>query len=217
MSKNKSKIFIILGIIVVALLTIAFSIPFIRFINNPEKLREYIDSFGIYAPLTYVLICMIQIFIPFIPGEPFELIAGYMFGSIEGTLLCLLSQSIASILIVLMVRKYGSMLFFMFFNKKEKHRLNKFKSKKSFILFSLLFILPGTPKDLLCYFAGLTKYDLFPLLVVTTIGRIPAIVTSTITGGAFGDKEYIFAFIVCGITFLISLVSLKIYNTFTKK
>lgn len=216
MNKNNTKAYIIIGIAITIILTILFSIPFIKFIGDAEKLRNYIDSFGIFAPLAYVLLTMIQTFIPFIPGEPFELMAGYIFNMIEGTIFCLLAQSVASIIIIILVRKYGSKLFLIFFNSQDKNKLKKLKSKKSFIMFSILFILPGTPKDLLCYFAGLTDYDLIPLLIVTSIGRIPAIITSTITGGAFGDEKYLFAAIIYGITFLISLISLKVYDRLTQ-
>lgn len=217
MDKRRTKILIAIAIIIVLLITIAFSIPFVKYIEDPDKLRKIIEAEGALAPLAFIILSMIQIIIPFIPGEPFELLAGYMFGSIKGSLLCLLSGSISSVLIIVLVRKYGTKLVELFFKKEEHERLNHLKKKNAFLLYSLVFILPGTPKDLLCYIGGLTKFDLMPLIIVTTLGRIPGIVTSTIPADIAGDKKYELAIIIYGITIILSIISLLIYNNIQKK
>ena len=107
LNKRNSLLLKSLAVIIVITITILFSSPFIRFINNPERLRAFIESFGIMAPIVYIFLSFIQIVIPIIPGEPFELLAGYVFGFYKGTLLCLFAESISSILIILLVRKYG--------------------------------------------------------------------------------------------------------------
>ena len=217
MNKKKAKVLTIIGILVVLLITIAFSIPFISFIENPDKLRSVIESYGALAPIVFILLSMVQILIPFIPGEPFELLAGYIFGGIKGSLLCLFSGSVSSILIIVLVRKYGTKLVELFFKKEEHEKLNHLKTKNAFLLYSLIFILPGTPKDLLCYIGGLTDFDIIPLLIITTVGRIPGIITSTIPAGALGEKKYLFGIIIYSITIIISIISLLIYNKIINK
>ena len=105
MSTKKTKILIVIGIITVLLLTVGFSLPFIRFIDEPKKLQTLLESYGAFAPIMFMLIIIIQTLIPFIPGEPFELLAGYFFGTIKGTILCLIAASIASIIIIIFVKK----------------------------------------------------------------------------------------------------------------
>lgn len=212
MKNKKTRLFIIIAILSVTALTIAFSIPFIRFINQPEKLREFVDSFGILSPIIYILLTFIQILVPIIPGEPFELLAGYCFGAVKGTLLCILAESLSSILIILMVRKYGQKLVSVFFEEEKLQKLEKYKNEKNFYLFILLFIIPGTPKDLICYFAGLTNFKLIPLLLASTIGRIPSIITSTIPGSAAGERNYLLAIIIYGTAGIISLIAARIFN-----
>ena len=217
MDKKKIKALIIVGVLVTVIITITFSIPFIKFIKDPIKLRNLLESYGLFAPLMYILLTMIQVLIPFIPGEPFELLGGYMFGTIKGTILCLLSGSIASILIIVLVKKYGTKLIEIFFDPKEHQKTKHLQSKKAFIIYALLFIIPGTPKDLLCYIGGLSNFDIIPLIIVTTIGRLPGIVTSTVTGGSIGDKKYILAIIVYGITIIISAIGLYVYKRNVEK
>ena len=212
MKKITLKKMVIIALVIFIILLIIFSIPFIQFIENPNKLRKYIDSFGVFAPLIFILLSMTQILIPFIPGEPFELLAGYSFGFIKGSLLCILAGSLASTIIIIMVKKYNLLLVDLFFPKNEYRVLDKLKSKKAFLVYSLLFIIPGTPKDLLCYFGGLADYDLLPLILITTIGRIPSIITSTFPANALSERKYTFAIIVYVITGIISILGYLYYK-----
>lgn len=215
MDKKKIKILIVIVAIIAIIISIGFAVPFIRFIEEPDKLRNLLESYGAFAPLMFIVLSMIQIFVPFIPGEPFELLAGYMFGGIEGMAICLLAGSLASIIIILLVRKYGTKVVELFFKKEEHEKLNFLKTKKAFIIYTLIFVLPGTPKDLLCYIGGLTEFDLIPLLIVTTVGRIPGIITSTIPASFAGEKKYLLAFIIYGIAVLLSFIGIYIYNKTT--
>lgn len=214
MNRKNSLFFKIIAVVIVLSITIVFCVPFIKFINNPDELRVFIESFGIMAPLAYILLTFIQILVPIIPGEPFELLAGYVFGLVKGTLLCLFAESISSIIIILMVRRYGDKIVKLFFSEDTLKKLEKYKNEKNFYIFILLFVLPGTPKDLICYFAGLTKFKLFPLLLASTLGRFPSIITSTLPGSLSGEKNYILAL---GIYLVVGIISFVVARIFNKK
>lgn len=217
MKSKKSKLFIILGVIVVVGIIVAFSIPFIKFIEDPDKLRSFIDSFGVFSYLAFIVLVTIQIIIPFIPGEPIEMFAGYAFGGFEGFILCLIAESIGSIIVILLTRKYGQKFVETFFTKEQIDKLSFLRKKKVFVLFAIIFMLPGTPKDLLCYFAGLSKFDLIPLFIVVTLGRIPSIITSTMSAGALASGNYKASIILIIITFILSAIGLKIYQSIHEK
>lgn len=217
MNKKLARILTIIGLLVVIIISIAFSIPLIKLIEKPDELRKLIESYGSFASIFFIVLSLTQVLIPFIPGEPFELLAGYVFGSVKGTILCLISGSIASIIIIVLVRKYGTKLVELFFNKNEYKKLEHLNKRNTFLLYSLIFILPGTPKDLLCYIAGLTKFEIIPLIIVTTVGRIPGIISSTIPANAIGEKNYLFGFIIYSVTIIISIISLSIYKKIIDK
>ena len=132
MNRKNSLFFKIIAVVIVLTITIVFCVPFIKFINNPDELRVFIESFGIMAPLAYILLTFIQILVPIIPGEPFELLAGYVFGLVKGTLLCLFAESISSIIIILMVRRYGDKIVKLFFSEDTLKKLEKYKNEKIF-------------------------------------------------------------------------------------
>ena len=78
-------------------------------------------------------------------------------------------------------------------------------------------MLPGTPKDLLCYFAGLTDMPFSLWLMICSLGRLPSIVTSTIGGSALGSQNYTAAILVFAGTLLVSGLGLLAYDRICKR
>ena len=192
--------------------------PMLKFVSEPEKFRQWVDAHGIWGPVVYVICVIIQIIIAFIPGEPLELVAGYAFGAIKGFLLCLGASAVGSILVFGLVRRYGIRLVEVFYPVEKLRNLRFLKnSPKRTLLYILVFTIPGTPKDLLCYFAGLTDMNFKTFVLISSLGRIPAMITSTIGGDALGTESYIPAAIVLGVTLILSCIGLLIYRYICKK
>lgn len=220
MNKNKTKIIkllILFVILCIISLAIFISIPLIKTLNNPEQFRDYIETFGGLAPLVFVLLCISQILIPIIPGEPMEIVGGYAFGTIGGALLCIFGESLASILVILLVKKYGRKLVLFFFNENKLDSLKFLQDeKRSRILITILFLMPGTPKDLLCYGVGLTNIDTKTLLIISTVCRLPSIVTSTLMGSGLNNQSYLFTIVVFVITSILSILGIQFFNMLKK-
>ena len=153
-----------------------------------------------------------------IPGEPLEIAAGYAFGSVEGTVLTLAGIAIGSTLVFLFVRIFGICLVQVFFPLEKIHSLRLLQNSKRFhtILFIIMFI-PGTPKDLISYFVGLTEMKLGHWILLTSVARIPSVVTSTVGGNALGEEKYLFAALVFAVTVAVSLLGFFVYNRITKR
>lgn len=211
--KTATLIAMIIAAVIIISLCIFVGLPMLKLAAEPEKFRLWVEEKGIWGPIIYCLVVIFQILIAFIPGEPLELVAGYTFGSLQGTLLCLIAEAIGSILVLFLVRKYGMQLLEIFFKKESIDKL-KFlhTSKKGSVVFLFLFLIPGTPKDLLCYYAGLTDIPMPVLIIICTICRFPSIITSTVSGSAFGDKNYLFAILLFAGTLVISGIGVLLYN-----
>ena len=89
--------------------------------------------------------------------------------------------------------------------------------KKTRAIAFLLMMIPGTPKDFLSYFAGLTKLRLSEWLAIVTIARIPSVIGSTISGGAVGSEDYLLAAITMGITLALSGAGILYYRHICKE
>ena len=213
---HKKKIYlfaIIVALIFIAAVGYLVGKPMIEFVREPERFRAWVDSSGFVSRVIFVGMVIFQLIIALIPGEPLEMGAGYAFGAVEGTILCIIGCVIGSALVFLFVRRFGVKLVEVFF-PREKIRSLRFlqDSRRLNLLTFIVFFIPGTPKDLLSYFIGLTDMKLGTWLCITAVARIPSIVTSTVTGDALGLKDYQFALIAFGVTLALSLLGILVYR-----
>ena len=187
--------------------------PLIQFAGEPERFRTWVDQQGVWAPVLFLGMIILQIVVAIIPGEPLEIVAGYAFGAVEGTLLCILGAFVGRVMVFLLVRRFGTRAVEVFFPLEKLQSLKFLQNEKrlTFWVF-FLFFLPGTPKDVLCYIVGLTRLPLRSWLLVSAVAPIPSIVTSTIGGDALGMGNYAFAALVFSITLLISGLGLAAYH-----
>lgn len=193
--------------------------PMIRFASDPDKFRDWINSHGIWGQLAYMGMVFFQVIFALIPGEPLEIGGGYAFGALEGTVLCLIGAAAGSAAVFWFVRICGIRLVEVFFSKEKIQSLKflRMSSRRRNYIFLIIFMIPGTPKDLLCYFAGLTDIK-FPIwFLISSLGRIPSVVTSTIGGDALGTQNYWQAAAVFLITLIISITGMIIYQKISDK
>lgn len=187
--------------------------PLIQFVQEPERFRAWVDGQGMWARVAFLGMLILQIIVAAIPGEPLEIAAGYAFGALEGTLLCLLGAFAGRLAVFLLVRRFGTRAVEVFFPLEKLNTLAVLQNKRRLTLWVFfLFFLPGTPKDLLCYIVGLTDLPLKNWLLICAVAPFPSIVTSTIGGDALGMGNYSFALLVFVITMVISGVGLLVYR-----
>lgn len=219
--KNKlriKRICVIVSFVLCLLVMWKIGKPLVKFASEPELFRQWVDNKGIWGRLAYIGMTVLQVLLAFIPGEPFEIVGGYAFGPVEGTVLCLIGIFIGSSLTFLLVRLFGMKIAEVFFPKEKLQSLKFLKtSQKKEILFLIIYILPGTPKDMLGYYVGLTDMTYGTWALISFFGRIPSVITSTLGGSKLGEKDYFSALIILIITLAISLAGLLIYKKICEK
>lgn len=202
----------------IAVVAIVVGKPLIQMLSRPEEFQKWVDSHHIWGRLAFVGMMCLQVVFAIIPGEPMEIGAGYAFGSIEGTLLCLLGAAVGSSIIYLFTKKFGIKLVEAFISREKILSMSFIKNtKKLNLLIFILFFIPGTPKDIFTYFIGLTPMKLHVFLLISSIARIPSVITSTISGDALVSQNYGFAIAIFVITAIISAVGILIYHKIAKK
>jgi len=185
---------------------------------SQDSFREYIRSFGPAGWLVLLGLQFLQVFIALIPGELLETAAGYAFGPLIGTVICYLGVGLASTLVFLLTRRFGVKLVELFVDRDKILQLRFLNTeKKRDRLIFILFLIPGTPKDLLTYFVGLTDIKLSSFLVISLIARFPSVISSTVGGHLLGQENYMGALILYGITAALSGIGLLIYNAIMKR
>lgn len=224
--KEKLKIFkIILAIIVVAIIIgmIAYLFPLIKNISTKEgqaEFKEIIQGSGFVGMLMLFGIQVAQIFLIIIPGEPIEILAGMCYGGFLGTVFIVISSLIISTTIFILVRRFGKKFVYGFYDKKKVKKIidsKLFQSSRTAekVLF-ILFFIPGTPKDLLVYIAGLLPISTGKFILISTIARIPSVVTSTLAGANIINGDWKMGVLLYLGIIVVALIIVFIMNKFDK-
>ncbi len=177
------------------------------------RLKEFTDSLGFWGFFFILFIQILQVVLAIIPGEPLELCAGVLYGTIGGTLFCLLGIFIGTFIIFIIVRILGKPLVDRVIGSEKYNRLSFLKDpkKRDMLVFLLMFI-PGTPKDVLTYFSPLTGMPIIRFLVISTVARIPSVISSTYVGANVAKGDLLHSAIVFAIVGAVSLLGIFIYN-----
>lgn len=186
--KNFKKIITIIIIVFLVGLTI-YLFPVMKNLSTIEGQQEFkqmVSNSGIVGFLALFGLQLAQIFLIIIPGEPLEILAGMCYGSVGGTIFIMVSACIISTIIFLLVRKYGKKFVYEFCDKEKIDKIENSKlfqnpQKIEFILL-ILFLIPGTPKDLLVYISGLLPIKPLKFILISTFARFPSVISSTLVG-----------------------------------
>ncbi|MCR4788891.1 MAG: TVP38/TMEM64 family protein [Lachnospiraceae bacterium] len=199
--------------VVVLLLLISY-----KAVTDKEAFKLWVDTHLIYGGLLYIAMVTLQIMVAVIPGGPIEVAGGYAFGAVGGVLLFVAGATLGSVLVFLLVRRFGRDLVEIYF---KEHKVKKLEflneEKKRDPLFFLLFLLPGAPKDLLCYVAGLTRMRFPVFLFICSLGRLPAVIGSAVSGYALDKDNLMMAVIAFSITAVLSIAGFFIYFALTNR
>ena len=155
-----------------------------------HRLKEFILSFGIYSPLAFILLQVIQVVVAPIPGGAIEFLGGYLFGAAAGMLYSMIGLTLGSWLAFSIARIFEKWAVEKFVSPKTMKKFDYLIGHEGVILSFLLFLIPGFPKDALCYILGLTPMHLGLFLIISTIGRIPGTLIATLQGAKAFDHQY---------------------------
>jgi len=197
--------------------------PVMKNISTKEgqlAFKQRIDDAGVWGFAILFGIQILQILLVILPGEPLEVLAGMCYGAIGGSIFILISVFVTTILVFFLVKKYGKKYIYQAFSKEKIDKIEKskfFKNPQNIELIMLiLFIIPGTPKDLLVYIGGILPIKPLRFILISTFARIPSVISSTIVGSniAFGNWKMIA--IIYGITFVITAIFIYIIRKVDK-
>lgn len=198
-------------LVLIIALTVIFW-PQISRLTVPEFWLYWIDdirNLGFWGIFIMLLIQMVQIVIAIIPGEPVEIMAGALYGPWGGLAICLVGIALASSLVFFVVRKFGEPLISRLFKRKKLEEFRFFKTAERIQLVTfLLFLIPGTPKDMLTYVAGATRIKPSTFLIIATFARIPSVISSTLMGAQMESNNWKVVTIIFVITAMIGVLGI---------
>jgi uncharacterized membrane protein YdjX (TVP38/TMEM64 family) len=175
-------------------------------LHSRQQLKGVIRSFGPYSPLAYMFLQFLQVVIAPIPGGAIEFLGGYLFGAKAGVLYSMVGVFFGSWFAFGLARIFEKIVVEKFVPAETRKKFDYLIGHEGLILSFLLFLIPGFPKDALCYILGLTPMHMGIFLIISTVGRIPGTLMACLQGAKAFDAQYKTMIILLGLSTLIILV-----------
>lgn len=167
-------------------------------------LESFIDQLGFLGIFALLFVQILQVVVAIIPGEAVEVLAGLLYGTLLGFVICEIGMIIGTIMIYYFVKKVGHKKIDEF---EKEGKFSKYKilndAQSLEMMVFIMFFIPGTPKDLLTYFIPFTKIESKKFFTIVSIARAPSIISSTYAGSSMGEGDWI----QMGLMFLVIIVT----------
>lgn len=158
--------------------------------RGKEQFRSYIEGWGRWAPLVFVVVQALQVVVAPVPGELTGAVGGFIFGTVPGVLYSTIGLTSGSMLAFLAARIIGLPLVKLAVSQPTLEKFHFLTERRGTFIAALLFVIPGFPKDILCYILGLSPMGLVTFSLVCALGRIPGTVMLSYCGCAVYDENW---------------------------
>jgi uncharacterized membrane protein YdjX (TVP38/TMEM64 family) len=205
------KIFIDLagiGVVIIAIVYLLFTLGLFELLTDRNRLFDLINKHRANAVFIFIGLQILQVVAAPIPGEVSGFVGGMFFGKVWGILFSTIGLTLGSWLAFNLARLMGRPLVEMVVSAETIRRYDYVMKHKGMFLSFLMFLIPGFPKDLLCYLLGLGHMSQRDFLIVSTSGRLLGTTLLTVGGSYFRDKHYGAFFTVAGIGIALVLLAM---------
>ncbi len=204
---------LLLAVFVGGLGALLYASGWIQFFFDQARLTRFLESLGMWSFAGFILLQVIQVIAAPIPGELSGFLGGYLYGPFLGVLLNTIGLTIGSIIAFQLSRTFGRPAVNRLVDPKTMARFDFLLHHKGGFLVFLLFLLPGFPKDYLCYILGLGHLSLFEFVVIGASGRLLGTLMLTFGGSFLRQQKYMELSLLAGAAVVIVFLVLIYKDT----
>lgn len=184
------KMLLLFGFVVLGTyLFIQFDLHF--FFTNRTNAIHFIKSFHPYDEVVFIVLQVLQVVAAPIPGEATGLIGGYLYGPVLGTIYSTIGLTVGSWVAFILARVFGMPLVEKVVKPKVIAKYDHFLEHRGTFVSFLLFLIPGFPKDYLCYIMGVSHMPTRTFIIISTIGRLLGTMLLSVSGSYARNDKYL--------------------------
>ncbi|OGP68060.1 MAG: hypothetical protein A2W27_08900 [Deltaproteobacteria bacterium RBG_16_44_11] len=176
------------------------------FFKDKGKLIDFIRS-SPYDVIIFIMLQIVQVVAAPIPGELSGLIGGYLYGPFWGTIYSTIGLTLGSWLAFLLAHFFGMPLLEKIVKPQTVEKFDHFIEHKGILVFFLFFLIPGFPKDYLCYIMGVSRIPVWTFIAVSTAGRLFGTTMLSITGSVARNEQYLFLAVMVAVGAVIFILA----------
>jgi uncharacterized membrane protein YdjX (TVP38/TMEM64 family) len=177
-----------------------WSMALIAIFESREHLRIYLEGWGVWAPVVFIFLQALQVVIAPIPGELTGIVGGFMFGTLMSILYSSVGLTVGSLIAFVASRLIGLPFVKLIIGEATFQKFCFLTERRGIIAILILFIIPGFPKDILCYVLGLSPMGSVTFLLVCGLGRIPGTALLSFSGAAIYEEDWRMLVVVVVVT-----------------
>ncbi|MBU4258096.1 MAG: VTT domain-containing protein [Proteobacteria bacterium] len=204
------------AVCVFALAGYIYSEPLFKYITqyyylltDKEKIESFITSFGIGAPVAFIIVQILQVLFAPVPGEAGGFIGGYLFGITPGFIYSSIGLTIGSWINFLIGRFLGEHYVRKLIPAKQLNRFDTIIKHQGVIAVFILFVFPGFPKDALCFFLGFSTIPIKLFIILASIGRMPGTFMLSLQGALLLEQSYEMFALILGICIILIFIAFR--------
>ncbi len=175
----------------------------ISLFEHREAIRDFILSFGPLAPVAYILLQALQVIVSPIPGEATGLLGGFFFGEWMGFFYATAGLTLGSLGAFWIARQFRRLIRNWLKRSSYYKKFENLMEHQGIFLCFMLFLLPGFPKDFLCYLLGLSRMPWQAFFIIMVLGRMPGTFMLTLQGAQVFEGNFLGVFMLLLFTLLI--------------
>jgi uncharacterized membrane protein YdjX (TVP38/TMEM64 family) len=148
-----------------------------------ETLRAFIDQAGIWAPLAFIMLHLLQIIVPFIPGGVVLTAGVLIFGPLEGFILNYIGTVLGSGISFALARHYGKEFVHQKISPAVWQKYFRWLDNAKLFrrIFAIMIVLPFAPDDALCMLAGISDMTVLEFALIIMLFKIPMLLVYSLT------------------------------------
>ena len=204
------------SIIQLTLLVLVFSVGtyllyafgLVDLLTDKQRLLAFIKEHRSTAVLTFIGLQVLQVLAAPIPGEVTGFVGGMFFGVGWGILYSTIGLTVGSWLAFMTARLLGRHIIESVVQPETINRYDYVMKHKGLFIAFVMFLIPGFPKDLLCYVLGLGHMGQRDFLLISTSGRLLGTTLLTVGGTFVRDERYGAFFTIAGVSIGLILVAM---------
>jgi len=210
---NKNLVFRILLLFLLIALGVFLFVHFdlVQFFRDKNKIITFIKSYP-YDEGVFILLQIVQVIAAPIPGELSGFIGGYLYGPFWGTLYSTIGLTIGSWLAFILAHFFGEPLLEKVVKKEVFEKFDHFMEHRGLLVSFLLFLIPGFPKDYLCYIMGMSRIPVLTFIIISTVGRFFGTAMLSISGNIAAREQYALLAVVALAAVVVSLLAWKYHD-----
>lgn len=177
----------------------------VRLYEDKRFLKQTLREWGILAPIFFILLQALQVVVSPVPGEATGFLGGFLFGVWGGFIYSSIGLTLGSVWAFAIGRWLGARFVRSMVSKETWDRMGFIVEAEGAILCFIIYLIPGLPKDIVCYLFGISPMPLWVFALVSGLGRMPGTWILSSQGAHTATGQYIQVVLITAIAVAVAL------------